>query len=1138
MSSLELHFLSLQGEEPARVHVSFFENEQLTIPVEPSGIAFEKNGLPADAQTARILSHGDVLSIVGPLRGIWVKTEMESTQGTIFCASQDDNEPVESNTLINCLGETTEHWYYRSPAMTEIAGSIRNHGKSIENDEYEIVLESMGDENIALPQAIRSRAGGKTFDFSLPVSFRQTGEYTLILRQVAKQENLRQLSDQGSYEIHIKLEKGTDGFISVSRKIKRKENGESSDHTGEMTFHNYLLQSLTISNQVTGKKNPAAIPYTIAFDGNLTSCAYTIGNQTGMLTSGERIALHNETMVLWLPVECSYTITPEAVPGYRPQQDETPVTGEMTAQGNTARFEWKYDPSLILSGTTEIPISVEFAGAAWTDETFSARVEIEDAETLAAKNTGYQFAGTDDALTFDFSTGIRDAMLKLVTDGADKGIRILREGTYRFVLTQDEGTLPSIAYDHIRYEIVVTASDDGEGHLVACMEIAGDGQDCCSFTNTCQAEMEISCRVEMEDGEPDDAIRNKHFDITGKIDNVDELNGVLSRADDTAQDIRIPLVDGQFTISLAHGERMKLAALPTDSVYTLEIETTGGFTTGQKQISGALAYGSPSVNSFVVRYGQSGTLVIDGICTLLYREPKESESVTLCLSPADETTRNEFGADFKLETVATYGAGARLLTTRATRSTAVQRSGSFRFEPLVFRHCGTYSFMLSQVRGSEPNTEYDEQVFTILVNVSDLNPLSGNLEVAMQMKKGTEPVEAIRFTNAYVASGQLVMDGVIELSGKEMESGKFQVALLSEDGTEIARTSCNSDGAFTFPAIEFHADSIGETRKYRIRMLPSSDEGIHCDEQAYSVEAAIQDNGDGTLTIRRQIFLEKPTGERQAVSEIRYMNTYEAEGETEIWLKARLLGRPFMLGDTVHAHLIRKDTEDEEVTDIVLSPKDGSRVELDFGYLGFTLADVEKSPVPYEIVIDDSSFEGQYIKGKRQSFTIELKDNGNGSITAKPKGLGEIQLTSMVNLILQCRWDDRNDRSGIRPKSLSAKLLINGKESKRYELNESNDWMIMTGLMPAVDENGKKMVYAFEPLPSRPYGLSISEDPIDGYVILARYRPHIEDEEDAIHAIEHSLTPSTGDHEMVLSWLFLFIVSLGAMVSLHRNKKQ
>lgn len=86
-------------------------------------------------------------------------------------------------------------------------------------------------------------------------------------------------------------------------------------------------------------------------------------------------------------------------------------------------------------------------------------------------------------------------------------------------------------------------------------------------------------------------------------------------------------------------------------------------------------------------------------------------------------------------------------------------------------------------------------------------------------------------------------------------------------------------------------------------------------------------------------------------------------------------------------------------------------------------------------------------------------------------------------------WDDKNDQDGIRPESITVKLLADGKDTKETAvLSDSNKWThTFTGLDKF--KGGKEIVYTVEEAKVEGYETSVTGNASTGFVITNCHTP-------------------------------------------------
>ncbi|MFM1582612.1 Cna B-type domain-containing protein [Helcococcus ovis] len=130
-------------------------------------------------------------------------------------------------------------------------------------------------------------------------------------------------------------------------------------------------------------------------------------------------------------------------------------------------------------------------------------------------------------------------------------------------------------------------------------------------------------------------------------------------------------------------------------------------------------------------------------------------------------------------------------------------------------------------------------------------------------------------------------------------------------------------------------------------------------------------------------------------------------------------------------------------------------------------------------------FEGldKYENGKEITYSIteeqvdgySVEINGYDVKNSYTPGKTSVQVTKV--------WEDKNDQDGVRPNSVTIKLLADGKETgKTLTLTKADNW---TGTFTDLDEykEGKKIVYTVEEVKVKDYETVITGDQEKGFTI-------------------------------------------------------
>lgn len=149
---------------------------------------------------------------------------------------------------------------------------------------------------------------------------------------------------------------------------------------------------------------------------------------------------------------------------------------------------------------------------------------------------------------------------------------------------------------------------------------------------------------------------------------------------------------------------------------------------------------------------------------------------------------------------------------------------------------------------------------------------------------------------------------------------------------------------------------------------------------------------------------------------------------------------------------------------------------------GYVRIDNIPSGHKYKLVETDSP---KGYKGDKTEHVLEVKygvvyvdgvENKDLTVVNKPIPTTDIEGTKV--------WDDNNNAAGIRPPSVTVKLLANGNEYKTTTVTASDDWRFIFEDLPLYDDDGNDIDYSIEEaLTNSDYVADITGDAQNGYII-------------------------------------------------------
>lgn len=170
-------------------------------------------------------------------------------------------------------------------------------------------------------------------------------------------------------------------------------------------------------------------------------------------------------------------------------------------------------------------------------------------------------------------------------------------------------------------------------------------------------------------------------------------------------------------------------------------------------------------------------------------------------------------------------------------------AGNVKFPCIAFGEAGTYTYEVSEVKGSAAGITYDADVRKVTIKVADDG--EGYLVAETSVEGDTT------FANTYKAAP--VPYGVTQdvkvsktLTGRDLRAGEFEFELV-ENGNVVATASNDAEGNVNFDALEY--DEAG-THTYVVREAKGSLGGVTYDASEHVVTVSVTDDGSGRLSAK------------------------------------------------------------------------------------------------------------------------------------------------------------------------------------------------------------------------------------------------------------------------------------------------
>lgn len=120
---------------------------------------------------------------------------------------------------------------------------------------------------------------------------------------------------------------------------------------------------------------------------------------------------------------------------------------------------------------------------------------------------------------------------------------------------------------------------------------------------------------------------------------------------------------------------------------------------------------------------------------------------------------------------------------------------------------------------------------------------------AIQGVVGAKETARASVVNAYATSGSWTPDATKVLKGSELANGQFTFKLLDSEGNVLQTASNDSEGKIVFQPIQYTAEDHGKTFEYSIVEVNDNQDNYVYDPHTAKVKVAVNDNGDGTMTV-------------------------------------------------------------------------------------------------------------------------------------------------------------------------------------------------------------------------------------------------------------------------------------------------
>ncbi len=178
-----------------------------------------------------------------------------------------------------------------------------------------------------------------------------------------------------------------------------------------------------------------------------------------------------------------------------------------------------------------------------------------------------------------------------------------------------------------------------------------------------------------------------------------------------------------------------------------------------------------------------------------------------------------------------------------------------------------------------------------------------------------------------------------------------------------------------------------------------------------------------------------------------------------------------------------------------------------------------------------------YKNGQKIIYTVTEDTVANYSATIDGTTITNTYKPGKTSLTVTKKWDDSDDKDGIRPKSVKVQLYADGqKAGDVIELSETNKWTYtFTDLVE--NANGKEIIYTVEEVDVlEGYQASIIDDGKGNVLITNKHEPTLPPTTTTEEPKKKVELPNTGSTESILS-LILALTGVSLAAYLLKKKK-
>ncbi|MBE6986450.1 MAG: VWA domain-containing protein [Ruminococcaceae bacterium] len=423
-------------------------------------------------------------------------------------------------------------------------------------------------------------------------------------------------------------------------------------------------------------------------------------------------------------------------------------------------------------------------------------------------------------------------------------------GVHTYTISEVKGSKGGVTYDETEYAVTVTVQDNGEGQLVAVVEIPDKGDIVADFQffNRYKADS-VTVNITGENDRDGEKTLEDQSSLTDKTLNDFEFRFVLMDSEgnviETVSDNGTGFNFADITYAEVGKHVYYLSELPNGiagmtydySKYRITVEITDDVKDGQLEAK--------------VTYEKAESVESDTyvpVTAVSFHNVYKAKETSVSFSGVKVLNGGLDLKDGDFTFILKDAGGMELQTVKN------DESGRFAFQSIEFTTEGTYVYTLEEKDDGKDLITYDTTKYTLTVTVVDEN---GELKATTVVTKGNETVTDYGFTNIYtpedaetIISVQKILDNKSE---ETMGLNGFIFQLVEEASQEALTATSDAEGKAQFQ-LGFSAADVGKTFTYKLSEKAGDVEGMTYDDTVYEIKVVVSQNsetGELVLTVTR-----------------------------------------------------------------------------------------------------------------------------------------------------------------------------------------------------------------------------------------------------------------------------------------------